>query len=82
MLNILCKQLLRFCKDTGKFPPFPLKLQNPHIFSRRRRRYQYSALNFKQIKYKRSQNLTSKNRAVKNLKIAKTFSENVNKEAN
>ena len=38
-------------------------------------------MNFKHIKHKRPQNLTSKHRAVKNLKIARIFLKIVNKEA-
>ena len=74
-------QLLAFYKDTAKVSSLPLlkKLLNQHIFSLRRKKYQYCVLNFKQIKYKRSENLTSKHREV--LQIAKTFSEIVNKEA-
>ena len=76
-------QLLQFCRDTIKVSSFPLlKITTKSTyFPLQRRRYQYCGLNFKQIKYKRSQNLTSKHRAVKNLQIAKTFSKNVNKEA-
>ena len=62
-------QILRFCKDTAKVSYLPLlkKLLNQHILFLQRRRNQYCGLNFKQMKYKRSQNLTSKYRAVKNL---------------
>ena len=42
---------------------------------------QHYGLDFKQIKLKRSQNLTSKHQAIKNFQIAKTFSKNVNKKA-
>ena len=64
-------QVLWFCKDTAKVSSLPLlKITTKSIhFPLRRRRYQYCGLNFKQIKYKRSQNLTSKHRAVKNLQI-------------
>ena len=78
MLNILCKHC--YC-DFAKIPQSFFPCLNQHIFSPRRRRCQYYGLNFKQIKYKRSQNLTSKRQPVKNLKIAKTFSKDVNKEA-
>ena len=50
-----------------------IKILNQHIFTRRRHRYQYCALNFKQIKCKRSRNLISKHQGVKNLKFAKIF---------
>ena len=60
-------QRLQFCKDTAKVPSLPLlkQLLNQHSFSLSRRRYQYCGLNFKQIKYKESQNLTSKHQTVK-----------------
>ena len=58
-----------------------IKILNQHIFTWRRHRYQYCGLNFKQIKYKRSRNLTSKHQTAKILKIAKIFSNNVREEA-
>ena len=79
LLSILCK-LLRFYKDTVKVFSLPL-LRITTKSTTTRRRYQYCGLNFKQIKYKRSQNLTPKQRAVKNFQISKTFSKIVNKEA-
>ena len=42
-------------------------------FSLQRRRYQYCGLNSKQIKYKRSQNLSFNHRAIKSLQIARIF---------
>ena len=74
-------QLLRFCKDTAKVSSFPLlkiTTKSTHFLPAKKK---ILRLNFKQIKYKRSQNLTSKHQAVKNFQIAKTFSKNVNKEA-
>ena len=67
-------QLLRFCKDTAKVSSPPLvKILDLHIFSLRRRIYEYYGLNFKQIKYKMSQNLTSKHRTVKKFANCKGF---------
>ena len=81
--QVMQTQLLRFCKDTAKVSSLPfLKIttKSKH-FLLAKKRYQYCGLNFKQINYKRSQNLTSKHLAVKYLQIAKTFPKNVNKEA-
>ena len=38
-------------------------------------------MSLKQIEHKKSENVTSKHRAVKSLQIANTFSKNMNKEA-
>ena len=73
-------QLLRFYKDTAKVSSLPLlKIATKSKIIRRR--YQYCELNFKQIKYKRSYNLTSKHRVVKKFANCKYFFENLNKEA-
>ena len=77
-------QLLRFCKVTTKVSSLPLlkiTTKSTHfLLAKKKIPIPWIELKIN-IKYKRSQNLTSKHRAVKNLQIAKTFSKNVNKEA-
>ena len=68
-------QLLRFCKDAAKVSSPPLlkiTTKSTH-FLFAKKKIPISGLNFKQMKYKRSQKVTSKHRTVKNLQIAKTF---------
>ena len=62
-------QLLQFCKDTAKVSSLPLL----KIITNSTHFFQCCRLNFKQIKYKKPQNITSKHRAAKNLETAKTF---------
>ena len=75
-------QLLRFCKDTAKVSSLPLlklSTKSTHFLPTKKK---IPVLWIElQTKYKRSQNLTPKYRAVKNLQIPKTFSKNANKEA-
>ena len=67
-------QLLLFYKDTAKVSSLPLlKITSKSTIIRR---YQYCELNFKQIKYKRSQNITSKHRSVKKFANSKDFFKN------
>ena len=75
-------QLLRFSKDTAKVSSLLLKtFTNSTHFLLAKRKIPILWTELKQIKYKKSQHLASKHRAVKNLEIAKTFSKNVDKEA-
>ena len=80
MLNILCKHSsCDFVKIPQKFLPLlKITTESTHFLPAKK---EIIILSNKQIKCKRSQNLTSKHRAVKNLQIAQTFSKNVNKEA-
>ena len=64
-------QLLRFYKDTTKVSSLPLLKITAK--SKIRRRYERCELNFKQTKYKRSQNLTSKHRVGKEFANCKDF---------
>ena len=64
-------QLLRFYKDTTKVSS--LSLLKITAKSKIRIRYECCGLNFKQIKYKRSQNLLSKHRAGKKFANCKDF---------
>ena len=77
-------QLLRFCKNTAKVSSLPLlkiTTKSTHfLLAKKKIPIPWIELKIN-IKYKRSQNLTSKHRAVKNLQIAKTFSKNVDKKA-
>ena len=77
------KQLLRFCNDTAKVSSLPLwkiTTKSTHfLLAMKKIPLMWTELQTKK-KYKRSQNLRSKHRAVKNLQIAKTFSKNLNKE--
>ena len=76
-------QLLRFRKDTAKvsfLPSLKTTTKSTH-FLPAKKKIPILWINFKQIKYKKSQKLTSKHQVVKILKITKTFSKNVNKEA-
>ena len=68
-------QLLRFCKDAAKVSSVALLR-----ITTKSATYQYCGLSLKQIEHKKSENVTSKHRAVKSLQIAKTFSKNMNKE--
>ena len=77
-------QLLRFYKDTAK--AFSLSLlkvttKSTNFLPAKKKILILCGLNYKQIKYKRSQNLTSKHQMVKNFQIVKTFLKNLNKEA-
>ena len=68
-------QLLRFCKDAAKVSSLPLlkiTTESTH-FLFVKKKIPICGLNFKQMKYKRSQKVASKHRTVKNLQIAKTF---------
>ena len=75
-------QRLRFCIDTTKVASLSLlkiTTKSTHFLpAMKKMPILWIEL---QIKYQRSQNLTPKHRAVKNLQIAITFSNNVNKEA-
>ena len=64
-------QLLRFYKDTPKASSLPLSkiTANPTHFLPAKRRYRCCEVNFKQIKHKMFQNVTSKHRAVKRFAI-------------
>ena len=64
--------LLQSFKDTAKFSSLPL-LKITTKSTATTTRYQYCGLNFKQIKCKRSQNLTSEHRAVKKCANCKDF---------
>ena len=63
---------LRFYKDTAKLSSLPL-LKITTKSTATTTRYQYCGLNFKQIKCKRSQNLTSEHQAVKKCANCKDF---------
>ena len=76
-------QAMRVCKDTAKVSSLPLlKLTTRSTHSLpAKEKIPILQIDLQTKKYKRSQNYTSKHRAVKYLQIAKTFSKDVNKEA-
>ena len=79
----LCKHsFLQFCKDTAKVTPLPLlkiTTKSTHFLTAKKEiPTLWNVLETN--KCKRSQNLTSKYQAIKNMQIAKIFSKNVNKE--